>query len=226
MKPSKKLLTVLAPASTAVALAAGPAMGGLTPIVESSGEATHLDIFNATYGGGFSAAGAGFTSSSVSVERVDDSEDIAFGFGSFTARSVARFASLDQSFGYIDGGGDFQLLFEETGQGYDVTGSVEETTLETPVTFARLGTGGIVSSDPTANSDGRDHLITYKVTDGSDDPFYVLFFEDLFGTSADDDFQDLVVEVRPVNMVPTPAAAGLGLMLMGGLAARRRRRDV
>ncbi|MEM6393973.1 MAG: DUF4114 domain-containing protein [Planctomycetota bacterium] len=227
MNLSKKMLSVLAPTATAAAaaVAAGPAMAGLTPIVESSTEATHLDIFNATYGGGFSASGAGFVSSDVTVERVDDAEDISFGFGSFTAQSIARFASLDQSFGYVDAEGDFQMLFEETGSGFDVTGSVGETTLDTPVTFARLGTGGVVSSDPTANSDGEDHLITYKVTSGSDE-FYVLFFEDLFGSAADNDFQDLVVEVRAISAVPTPAAAGLGLVLMGGLAFRRRRDGV
>ncbi|MEM1212737.1 MAG: DUF4114 domain-containing protein [Planctomycetota bacterium] len=213
----------VAPAAAGLALSAAPAFAGLTTIADSGGEASHLEIFDATYGGGFVADGAGFISASVSVERIDDEEDIAFGFGSFSARSIARFAKLDQSFGYIDAGGDFQGLFEETGRNFNVTGSVGTTVLDTPVTFARLGTGGIVSSDPAANSDGRDHLITYKVTTGLDDPFYVLFFEDLFGTAADDDFQDLVVEVRPVSMVPTPAAAGLGLALMGALTLRRRR---
>lgn len=210
-----KLLSVLPPvsAAAAVAVVASPAAGGLTTISGPDGEASHLDIFDAVYGSG------------AVVERVDDSEDISFGFDAFSARSIARFAALDQSFGYVDGDGDFQLLFEETGKDFDVTGSVGVTSLDGPVNFARLGSNGLASSDPTANSDGQDHVVTYKVTDGLDDPFYVLFFEDLFGAAADNDFQDFVVEVRGINAAPTPAAAGLGFAMMGVLAARRRRRD-
>ena len=196
-------------------------MTGTTTIqAPPAGEASHLDIFNSVYGGGFVADGLNFSNGSLVAQRIDDDLDQSFDLNGFDARAVGKFADLDQSFGYLDDSGDYVELFTESGDGFDTEGSIEGVSVNSPAVFARKGVNGLVSSDVASNTDGRDHLVTYQILGLSDQPVYVLFFEDLFGTEVDDDFQDLVVEVRSA---PSPAAALSGLVLIGGLCIRRRR---
>ncbi len=200
----------------------GSAFAEFTTIQDNAGEASHLDIFNAVYGGGFTADGLNFTNGTLTAVRLDDAADQSFALSSFNAKAIAKFASLDQSFGYLNADGDYVNLFEESGEGFAASGSVEGVSLDSPIVFAREGVNGVVSSDVSSNPDLRDHLVTYRL-DGMPGEVYVLAFEDLFGGPEDDDFQDLVIEVSSINVVPSPAAMGGGLMLLGGLVARRRR---
>ena len=105
-------------------------------------------------------------------------------------------------------------------------------------------------SDPTKNSDGLDHMITYRLTDligksayldlGGEAPVeytfqdpYLIGFEDLAlkdGKLGDEDFNDLVYVVdRVAPVAPEPISTALfltGGATMAGALIRRRRKTV
>jgi hypothetical protein len=149
----------------------------------------------------------------------------------------AKYACFTQVFGYIPGatGGSFVELFTVTGQGLagdlTVTPALppgeDEYTIPDPASMPIFrwaddpnGTNqapGVWSSRETDNADGRDHMVTWKIT-GSDQEHqnnlgnYVVAWEDLdFRCSTDRDYNDLVVEVS--GAAPVPEASTL--MLFG-----------
>ncbi|MFW6059470.1 MAG: DUF4114 domain-containing protein [Phycisphaeraceae bacterium] len=200
------------------------------------GEDNHRQILDSLYGGSFTASGSDFSNGTVQALRVDDEADQLWSLSDPINASVrAVFAGLDQSFGYIPGDDgstdDFVELFDASGTEYSVSGSASNVDLgDGDIRWARKGSNGIASSRNTDNLDDKDHLITYSITGLPDvsEPVYLLLFEDLFGnTGADNDYNDLVVEISSVAHAPTPAAAGAGLMLLGvaGFARRRRPRQ-
>ncbi|MDE2270366.1 MAG: PEP-CTERM sorting domain-containing protein [Xanthomonadaceae bacterium] len=102
------------------------------------------------------------------------------------------------------------------------------------------GPGGTFYSDPSMNEtggtvypNGMPHMVTYagtgqtylngkKFLSGE----YLLAWEDSAWGKSDLDYQDFVVLVESVHSVPEPAVLGmfgLGVLLIGGLAALRRR---
>ena len=83
------------------------------------------------------------------------------------------------------------------------------------------------------NADHRDHLITYIVNGlpGNSGPVWMMFFEDLNKSSSLTkgrtyaDYNDLVVEVRPVvTPVPLPPASLAGLFTISGVLLYRGRK--
>ena len=96
----------------------------------------------------------------------------------------------------------------------------------------------IWSSDPTANSDTTDHMVSWKVEKRTPAPgdtaFYLLAWEDLtIPSPSDEDYNDLVLKVTdvapyvpPLPDVPAPGSlVGLiGLGVMGLVASWRRRK--
>lgn len=80
-------------------------------------------------------------------------------------------------------------------------------------------------SDPANNTDGNvDHFVTYRITGGAlASPVWVVACEDLAG-GGDQDYNDMVVEIRAVPLPQEAAMAGLGLIGMVSFRSIRRRR--
>jgi hypothetical protein len=238
----KKWMLTAAIAGAMTALSAVEAKAGFTEIGKGrKAEANQEQILEHTYGGNFVANGANFSNGSVTATRVDDGNDAVFSSTEITsARTVAAFAKRKQAFGYFGGssGGAFQKLFDVSGtSGFDVGGTADGlgSVLDGSIRFSRSEKlTKAFSSLASENRDGRDHMITYKVTglEGQTNPVYLMFWEDKWGRRSDFDFNDLVVEVKGASgeplLIPLPAAAWSGLgslaglgMLMGWKRARR-----
>jgi hypothetical protein len=85
-----------------------------------------------------------------------------------------------------------------------------------------VGSSGYANSGLTA----LDYMVTFKVPDSV--PHYFIAWKDrnpLLGNTGDQDYQDLVVEVRYSNPLPEPESYAMllaGLALIGFVARRRR----
>ena len=78
------------------------------------------------------------------------------------------------------------------------------------------------SSQDADNSDGQDHMRTFRITDGPSAGNYAICWEDL-PCLGDQDHQDLIVEVSGGG-APVPEPAALAMIGLGGLGVLRRRR--
>jgi hypothetical protein len=193
-----------------------------------AGEHTHRMILNRVYGFEFVPDGLNFVNAALGLEaiRVSDDDDQIWNFGGmpFHAEAKAVFAQFGQAFGIKPGasGDEFEAAFDVTGRRYDVQGSAKFVQPEGDFRFARLGDQGVApaSSLASENPGGRDHMVTYQIFGLRDLPTFLLFFEDLEEFRIDEDYNDLVVEIR---VIPTPAAFGAGVAMIGGLLFRRRR---
>jgi len=177
------------------------------------GEASIEQVFEHGYGGDFTASGLDFDNGSIQALRLDDDDDQVFDDGSVTfgAEARAAFASLSQTCGYVPG---------DSGGSFAVTAEAGPITLDGPFRLARRGPNGEITSRNADNPDDADHMVTYSIV-GLPQPTLMVFFEDRT-IDSDDDFQDMVVELRE-SLVPTPAAFTAGLALLGVCALRRRR---
>jgi hypothetical protein len=98
---------------------------------------------------------------------------------------VAKYAGLDQRFGYLPGaaGGSFQPLFDVTSNclGATCDDSASFTLAESGPTFRFADRAGGVtwSSRPGNNPDSQDHMVSFLVTGGPDKGAYIIAFEDL-----------------------------------------------
>jgi hypothetical protein len=242
------------------------ARAGFTPINPPPfGEDTHQEIFSAVYGGNFVPTGAlnlDFTNGTITATRVEDFVDPTLSLSRFEPLSLinsygsddqiwqadfqfasaeAKFAVFQQKFGYFLGldGNEYHNLFDQTGLIYNVQGesSLAEVSGQV-IRWARAGEDRIVSSRPSDNADGMDHMVTYQIT-GVDQPViidgqqvrgqqnnlirWLVFFEDKFQGEQlfDFDYNDLVVEITATTPIPEPGIA-MPLVLAGLLGRRRR----
>ncbi len=167
------------------------------------------------------------------VGESDDTSDQLWTAPSVSTSVQARYASYSQEFGWVSGedGGTYHKLFKVDGTGFDVDGDKGMTGMAGQVwRWARTGDNGLFTSKNSDNSDGVDHMVTYRITqrvgvNGSNNATrYLLFWEDLKpGQHPDYDYNDLVVElVTTTNSIPEPGsvAAVLGAVM---LSLRRRR---
>ena len=215
----------------AAAFVATPATAASTALTGPNGaKVTHQYIFNRLYGGGFNASGLDFSNGSITATRIDDSADQTFSFTSFSATAKGRFAQYDQQFGVIGSDGQYQELFDVQGRKANVTGSVENVQIAGDFLFARNGRGGLVTSDPILNRYQEDAMVTYLIEGlaGVEGTTLLVLFEDVRGFGSSRDFTDLIVEVvgQPTSIgvaMPSPAAGGAGLILLGATIIRRRR---
>jgi hypothetical protein len=214
----------------------GTADAGFTDVAPAApGEPGHEAVLSAAYGGSFTwdANGVdlvgGGSAGDINATRISDANDqFWLANGLFNARAIARFAGFDQAFGYMPGesstaADEFVHLFDVEGSNYDVTGAsngVDLTGLES-FRWARQGPDGTHTSYEPDN-DGMDHMVTYQIHGlNTLEPVYLLFFEDGF---RDWDYQDVVIEIAGAA-VPSPAAIGPGLALLGFVGLTRRRRN-
>jgi hypothetical protein len=218
------------------------AFAGFSTINGPAGnESSQPNVLDHVYGGTFSLEpdGVDYTNGTISAVRVDDylpiqgnadnpgvnGTDQLWTASSVTAQVEAAFAGVPSSpFGYIPGtaaGSSFVPLFNISGTGFAVSGSGGFTPGSGDFQFAAENQFGILSSSPSSNKDGQDHVVTYEI-DGLGDSFktWLLFFDDygINGDYSDFDYQDLVIQLKTVpasspSNVPEPGS----LMVVGGV---------
>ncbi len=163
--------------------------------------------------------------------RIDDDFDQLWTNLSGDAAAAARYAGADQTGGYFGGvvGGSFTGIFTIPA-GYGLLGGapVALPVANTGPVF-RFGisssyAGGLLwSSQQSDNFANEDHMVTFKITGGTDAGKYALAWEIEKFATGDEDYQDLVVEVSGVAPVPVPAAVLLGLLGLGAAGLKLRR---
>ncbi len=206
------------------------------------GEPSMFDLLGAIYGGTWHNGGVDYTNDEITALRVYDFDDgqetvhlvngdqfdidQVWTDGIATVTAQAKYAGLDQSFGWNQGGTDpcnYQELLSYSGPSGIITGGdVVEIDITGDFLWGIRPNGSEWWSRMSLNSDGgSDHLVTYLM-DGVGEPgekVWLLFWEDLPSSGWDQDYQDFVVEIRAVPEPMTMCLFGLG-----GLALLRKRR--
>lgn len=146
--------------------------------------------------------------------------------------AVAKHAGYSQDFGFIDNDDSFtSLLYVPFMNGQSNTFNVADS--GSPFRFGLDPSGApLFSSDPSDNVACRwhrcseeDHMVSWLITGGQFAGDYVIAWEDLKHLG-DRDYNDLVVRVSGVTVVPVPAAVWLFVSGLTGLAVAARRRRV
>jgi len=167
------------------------------------------------------------------LQRIDDDMDHYWNVvaNEVTVTAVAKHAGFSQDFGFIDSNDNFtSLLYVPTMSGQSNT--FTEADSGSPFRFGLDPSGSpLFSSDPLDNvycgwfscSGPKDHMVSWLITDGQYAGDYVVAWEDL-KKLGDRDYNDLVVRVSGVTVVPVPSAVflfGSGILALA-VAARRR----
>jgi len=212
----------------------GSALGDDFTVIHAppAAERTHAEILSSALGGSFSSAGLNFNNGSISAIRNRDiggiqSTDQVWKQGSYRAKLVANEEyNRVSAFGYLDRAHNnhdnlFVSVFDT-----DTVGTRALVSPEHQFRWAIQKTDGEVLTSLNTDQSGRDMMVSYSLfntlgqTIGS-----MLFFED-HRRSNNKDFNDIAVLL---TLAPTPQAAALGLLGLGGmgvLAGRRRRNCV
>ena len=167
------------------------------------------------------------------LQRIDDDLDQYWNVSAneVTVTAVAKYAGYKQDFGFIDSGDSFtSLLYVPYMNGQSNTFTAAQS--GSPFRFGLDPSGSpLLSSDPSDNmfcgwhscTAAADHMVSWMITDGEYAGDYVIAWEDL-KKLGDRDYNDLVVRVSGVSVVPVPAAAwlfGSGLLAIAAFARRR-----
>jgi hypothetical protein len=248
------LRTMVLAAAVAGIGCASNALAGFTTVNIDNGEnPTQAQILDHIYGGSFTLEdGVDYSNGTLTAVRVSDTAPQTGGLGynnpgpnatdqlwesnGPVTATVEESQAEDASspFGYFLGssGGSFTSLFSITGNNspYAVGGSGSFNPGAQIFRFAADNKFGYLSSLPSQNVDGNDHIVTYEI-DGlsSLDKTWLLFFNDYGdnGTDAQYQYQNLTIQVQtvPASSVPEPAS----LMILSGVSIallRRRPRRV
>lgn len=214
------------------------------------GESTHAQMLSDAFGGNFTSLGqveglnakagqsnmvhTGFTNGNYTFTRIADTgssshvnlrsvagTDGMWSGGSYRAEAIGGFSSLSHTLGYMTESGDFQAI--------SATGIMGENSSIHPneaFNWAVMGSNGKTFFSDDSMNNGRDMMVSYAMYDASNKLIgAVLFFEDWNGASSDYDYNDYAVLL---TLAPTPQAALLGVLGLGGvgLAGGRRRRSI
>ena len=166
------------------------------------------------------------------LQRIDDDLDQYWNVSAneVTVTAIAKYAGYRQDFGFIDSNDNFtSLLYVPYMDGQTNTFTVAQS--GSPFRFGLDPSGSpLLSSDPSDNlfcgwpcADAKDHMVSWLITDGLYAGDYVIAWEDLKNLG-DRDYNDLVVRVSGVAVVPVPAAAwlfGSGLLALATVLRRR-----
>ncbi len=242
-------------ALSVAALISGAASAQDLTVVNSpwAGESTHSQMLSEAFGGTFTSLGqveginakagtsnmvhTGFTNGSYTFSRISDfggsslisltdiagGDDTSWGAGSYRAEAIGGYSSNEHSFGYMTEGGEFQTILQAGTAGLDMTSihPNEQFTWAIDVAGHREYYG-----QESMNGSGQDHMVSYAMYDESNRLIgAVLFFEDWHGEGSDYDYNDFAVLL---TLAPTPQAAMLGMLGLGGvgLMGSRRRRSI
>ena len=155
------------------------------------------------------------------------------GLASVTAE--AKFAGYSQEFGYDQHDGDGGARtgytpwltvsgngFLGAGMSYTIIGDAQRSFTPT-WEWARTGNNPQPPHDiwySGSNTDGQDHMITYKITGLSDEATvttWMVFWDDQVFGGTDRDFNDFVLEIK-ASPIPTPGPVipAPGTVLLGG----------
>ena len=208
---------------------------------------TGLNIYNGQYtpSSNWQIGGTGGSFNVILTEIAGNANVNTFGIydPSHPVNMLQLFSGLDSAGArgtlVYNGGGNFQ--FAPFGQ------SAVSATFGDGANFGYyLGTpNGVFYSDPTLNnsageagnpySDGMHHMVAYQGGNGTTinatggallSNEFLLAWEDLAFQHSDLDYNDFVVLVESVHSVPEPTTLGmfgLGMLLLGGFTALRRR---
>lgn len=221
--------------------------------VRNGSEATHLQLFNTLYGGGFGAVntatasdnggtGADVANSVIAYSnatwlfaRTQDrngssplqldgsnsltgAQDTNWADGVINVRVTAKVAGDSHTFGWYNdaGSGLFQSITPTV-----VGNTVNNLALSTDFRWG-LDTSfhGELTSDEGDNTGGKDMMVTYAMFKNGDFFGWLLAWEDRL--EGDFDYNDAWIEVA-LAPIPSPLAASMGAVALGGLATRRRR---
>lgn len=167
------------------------------------------------------------------VQRVDDDMDQYWNAtgSDVTVTAVAKHAGFSQVFGFIDENDDFTSVLDVPYMAAQ-TASFSAAAAGSNFRFGLDPSGSpLFSSAPDDNTfcgwfhcyGPYDHMVSWLITDGQYAGDYVLAWEDL-KKLGDRDYNDLVVRVSGVTVVPLPAAAWLFTTGLIGLVMISRRR--
>ena len=172
------------------------------------------------------------------LQRIDDDMDRYWTVtGELSATAVAKHAGFSQNFGFIDSENNFSSLLYVpymNAQSGSSTAPFVGDEIRFGLTRGVMPSNAkkpLFSSDPLDNvfcgrffcSHEKDHMVSWLITDGVYAGDYVVAWEDL-KKLGDRDYNDLVVRVSGVRVVPVPAALWLfGSGLLGLIALVRRR---
>jgi hypothetical protein len=169
------------------------------------------------------------------VPILDSSDQLWNSTTAGNAYAEAKFASWPQTFGYIDSALVFHALMGPvTGSNY-LYGSPSASFSAILGTFQladqakkNATTTYTWGSLPSYNTDGLDHMRTYRITGNASKPAnvigdYVIGWEDTLG-GGDKDYQDFVVQIHGLAPVPEPTSMLLlGMGILGLLGIKRRK---
>jgi len=197
-----------------------------TTVYGSHTDPTHAQLLGNALGGSFSASGLDFSNGSINAIRNRDignvhATDQAWSAGYY--RSKLTYDSPEgrsASFGFVNGmsGGSYQSLINTSNVG---SSAVLDTDGE--FRWAIKLDGGRVLTSRMSNNGGVDAMVSYSLYNNAGKFIgSMLLFDDKI-SAPEKDYADVAVLL---TLAPTPQAASLGLLGLGGLgvlAGRRRR---